>query len=284
MLGSMPARHPAPRSLVRLVALVTAIPGWTLCAPAAAASTPVVAVPSSGREALEAMRAAHAGRWYTTLTFVQQTRKRGLDGKETVETWYESLRHTEAAGTQLRIDTGLPADGNGVLYTASETRTFRAGKQVATRQGGNALLPLIEGVYVQPLERTVGELAPTGVDLTRPVVIGRWEKRPVWILGATSPSDLRSPQVWVDIERKVVVRALLAPVPGAPRMDIRIGRMVPLAGGWLGTRCEFRVDGKLEQAEEYRDWKAGVELPDALFDPATFASAPHWAGSDGTQR
>ena len=127
------------------------------------------------------------------------------------------------------------------------------------------------------VERTVAELAPTGVDLTRPVVIGRWAKRPVWILGATSTSDLRSPQVWVDIERKVVVRAILVPVPGAPVMDIRIGRMVPLAGGWLGTRCEFRVDGKLEQAEEYRDWKAGVELPDALFDPATFASAPHWA-------
>ena len=245
---------------------------------AAAASSPTSAVPSSGREALEAMRAAYAGRWYTTLTFVQKTRKRAPDGKETVETWFESLRHTDAQGTQLRIDVSPLPEGNGVVYSPSETRRFRAGKQVAVKEGGNALLPLIEGVYLQPVERTVAELRPTGVDLGWPVLPGTWEKRPVWILGATSATDLRSPQIWVDVERKVVVRTLLVPVPGAPVMDIRIERFVPLAGGWLGTRCEFLVDGKLEQAEDYEDWKAGVKLPDALFDPATFGTAPHWAG------
>jgi hypothetical protein len=261
----------APARLVTLLAI--------LSAPVLAAETAAPLVPASGREALEAMRSAYVGRWYTTLTFVQRTRKRAPDGKETVETWYESLRHTDPAGTQLRIDTGSPADGNGVIYSATETRRFRAGKQVDVRRGGNALLPLIEGVYVQPLERTIAELAPTGVDLTRPVVMGQWEKRPAWILGETHRSGIRSPQIWVDVERKVVVRAILAPVPGAPIMDIRIGRYVPLSGGWLGTRCEFLVDGKVEQAEEYRDWKAGMDLPDALFEPARFGSAPHWAGA-----
>jgi len=229
------------------------------------------------------MRDAYAGRWYTTLTFVQKTTKQSPDGKKTVETWYESLRQTDGPGTQLRIDLGLPSEGNGVLYTANETRRLRAGKLVETRQGGNALLPLIEGVYLQPIARTVAELEPTGVDLSRPVVMGRWEKRPVWILGATSSSDLRSPQIWVDTERKVVVRALLPPVPGAPLMDVRIGRWVHVGGGWLGTRCDFLVDGKLEQAEEYSDWKAGIPLSDALFDPETFGSAPHWAGCAATR-
>jgi len=229
--------------------------------------------------ALEAMRTAYEGRWYTTLTFVQETRKRGADGKETVEVWYESLRHTDAGGTQLRIDTGEPRAGNGVIYTASETRRFTAGKQSESRKGGNALLLLIESVYLQPVDRTVTELAPTGVDLNRAVVTGKWENRPVWILGATSSSDLRSPQIWVDVERKVVVRALLPPIPGAPMMDVRIERFVPLAGAWLGTRCEFLVEGKLVQAEDYRDWKAGVELPAALFDPERFGTAPHWATS-----
>jgi len=265
----------AARFLSWLVPLVVATP---------VAGAPTAAVPPSGRAVLEAMRTAYAGRWYTTLTFVQETRKRAPDGKETVEIWYESLRHTDAGGTELRIDTGEPAAGNGVIYSASETRRFRAGRQVELRQGGNALLPLIEGVYVQPVDRTVAELAPTGVDLTRTVLTGQWEKRAVWILGASSGSDLRSPQIWVDVERKVVVRAILSPVPGAPVMDIRIGRWVPLDGGWLGTRCDFMVDGKLTQAEEYRSWKAGVDLPPALFDPATFGSAPHWAPSAGKGR
>jgi hypothetical protein len=125
--------------------------------------------------------------------------------------WYESLRQTDGAGTQLRIDAGPPANGNGVIYTATETLRFREGKLASTGKGGNALLPLIEGVYVQPLERTMAELTPTGVDLERAVLPGRWEKRPVWIVG---------------------------------------------------------------------DWKAGVDLPDALFDTATFRSARHWAATD----
>ena len=249
-----------------------------------AGTSPAQRPPASGREALEAMHRAYAGRWYTTLTFVQRTSRKDAQGRDTVENWFESLRHTSAGGTELRIDRGTPADGNGVLYTARRTRVFRAGALVADRDGGNALLPLIEGVYLQPVGRTIDELTPTGVDWSRPVIEGRWEQRPVWILGANSPRDTRSPQVWVDVERKVVVRALLVPVPGAPFMDVRLGRFVPLGAGWLGTRCEFLVDGRLDQLEEYEDWKAGVELAPALFEPATFGTAEHWAAGTRTRK
>lgn len=258
----------APSLSLACLALISAASG---------PATSQKAVPPDGRAALAAMRAAYDQRWYTTLTFVQQTRKWDAQGKETQETWYESLRHTDSAGTQLRIDLGPPSEGNGVLYSPSQTLIFRGGKQVGTREGGNALLPLIEGVYLQPLERTVSELAPTGVDLGRPVILGRWEDRPVWIVGAASATDVRSPQLWIDVERKVVVRALLAPVAKAPVMDVRFGQWVPLGGGWLATRCEFLVEGKRDQLEEYQDWKAGQPLSPALFDPAGFALAPHWA-------
>src|SRR5262249_4785789 len=153
--------------------------------------------PANGREVLEAMRRAYDGRWYTTLTFVQRTSKKDAQGKDTVETWYESLRHTSSAGTELRIDRGKPSEGNGVLYTAGRTRVFRGGKLVADRESGNALLPLIESVYVQPVAKTVEELAPVAVDWSRPIVEGRWDDRLVWIVGASSRDDLRSPQIWV---------------------------------------------------------------------------------------
>src|SRR5262249_18186924 len=146
----MPIRYPGPRFEVvasnehvrrgpgQWLALLLAISGSLLPGPAAA-SAPAGTAPSTRREALEVMRDDYAGRWYSTLTFVQKTTKRSPDGKQTVETWYESLRHTDASGTQLRIDLGSPSEGNGVLYTATETRRFRAGKAVETRQGGNAL-------------------------------------------------------------------------------------------------------------------------------------------------
>jgi len=257
--------------LVRPMAIVLAVLG------AFSAKAGGQAAPPTGRDLLQQMHDAYRGRWYTSLTFTQKTTARGADGTETVTTWYESVRHSDVSGTQLRIDIGDPAVGNGVLYTADSLWVMRAGKLAAARKGGNALLPLIEGVYVQPVERTVAELAPTGVDLARAVLGSRWNDRPVRIVGATSLVDTTSPQFWVDAERNIVVRAILVPAPGAPQMDMRLDGVVPLAGGWLATKCTFFVAGVLSQAEEYGDWKANVALPAALFDVASWTTAPHWA-------
>lgn len=234
-------------------------------------------IPATGLELLRAMREAYHGKWYTTLTFIQKTTQRRPDGTDTVTTWYESVRYSEATGTQLRIDVGDPAKGNGVLYSADSLVVMRAGTLAVARAGGNALLPLIEGVYLQPVERTAQELAVTRVDLTRPVITATWEGRPVWIAGASAAGDTTSPQIWVDVERMVVVRALLVPVPSVPFMDIRLEGLVPLAGGWLATKNEFFVAGTLSQSEEYQDWKANIELSPALFDVKRWTTAPHWA-------
>ena len=64
------------------------------------------------------MHDAYGNRWFKSLIFTQATTQRDSTGKEKVSTWYESLRHTDATGTQLRIDMGDPKVGNGVLYTA----------------------------------------------------------------------------------------------------------------------------------------------------------------------
>jgi hypothetical protein len=187
----------------------------------------------------------------------------------------ESLRYAPGVGTQLRIDIGeLPA-GNGVLYTADSTWIVRGGKVTTTRPQGNEFLPLIEGVYLQPVERTMRELAGTGIAFGK-VGAARWEDRPAWIVGATSPADSTSPQFWVDAERNVVVRMILVPAPNVPVMDIHLGKYVPLAGGWLATRIEMYVAGKPRQFEEYSDWRAGQPLPAALFDPQRWIDAPHW--------
>jgi hypothetical protein len=233
--------------------------------------------PQTGRDLLERMHAAYLGRWYTSLTFTQKTTTHDADGAEKISTWYESVRYTEKAGTQLRIDVGDPAVGNGVLYTPDSLWVMRAGKLATTRKGGNSILPLIEGVYVQSVARTTAELAPSGVDLSRRVVDGRWNDRPVWIAGAESAADTTSPQFWVDAERNLVVRAIFVPAPGAPVMDMRLDAVVPVARGWLATKCIFYVGGKVVQVEEYGDWHAPVDLAPGLFDPATWTTAPHWA-------
>ena len=153
------------------------------------------------------MRAAYDGKWYHTLTFAQKTTQVRRDGSSNVATWHESLRHTPA-GVQLRIDMGNLADGNGVLDTADLSWRVQKGSVTAVRADGNEFLPLIEGVYVQPVARTAAEIAHMHVDLSS-VRSGTWRNRPVWVVGAKTASDTTSPQFWVDRDRNVVVRGLI---------------------------------------------------------------------------
>ena len=243
------------------------------------AGSPLVAsaqdAPRTGREVLDRMHAAYSGRWYRTLTFVQRTTITKKDGGTEVQTWHESLRATPDGGTRLRIDFGDLALGNGVIYTADSVYVVRGGKVVAQRPDGNPFLPLIEGVYVQPVERTVRDLAGTKVDLNT-VSSGVWHGRPSWIVGAVA-TDSSAPQFWVDRERLVLVRMILAVAPGQPMMDIDLGGYAKVGQGWLATKIAMSVGGKPAQAEEYSDWKVGMDLSPALFEAASWSTAPHWA-------
>ena len=221
------------------------------------------AAPTSGAAVLERMRAAYDGKWYHTLTFAQKTTLFGKDGTKRIQSWRESLRHT-VRGTQLRIDFGNPADGNGVVYTADSSWRMAGGKLRGANADGNAFLPLIEGVYVQPVAKTIAELKSTNVDMSK-VSPNTWRGRPVWVVGATSAADSSVAQFWVDATQNVVVRMILSFGPGDP-VDVQLDDYVPAGGGMLATKITMYTKGVPMQIEEYADWKTGMELPDALFD------------------
>jgi transcriptional regulator len=243
---------------------------------AVAAAAPAVAqpTPANGTEVLRQMHDAYAGKWYHTLVFQQKTTTY-RNGTPAVATWYESLRHTADHGTQLRIDIGAPSLGNGMLYTADSAWVMRNGTLASMRDRGNEFLPMIEGVYVQPLDVTIAQVGRIGFDLGR-VAAGQWRGRPVWIVGAASASDSTSPQFWVDRERNVVVRMLIAGAPDAAPMDIHLDGYEPVGGGWLATKVAMYIDGAPRQLEEYSGWRADLDLAPGLFDPATWTTAPHW--------
>jgi len=241
-----------------------------LCAPSVLAGQ--AAVPANGTQVLERMRAAYDGKWYHTLTFAQKTTIFGKDGTKRISPWRESLRHT-AAGTQLRIDVGDPTSGNGVLYTADSSWRFRDGKLVAHDADGNAFLPLIEGVYVQPVTKTVAELASTHVDLSK-VRAGTWMGKPVWVVGATTASDTTSPQFWVDVERQVVLRFIVRFAAGGDPYDVQLDDYVKAGGGMLATKVSMFVKGAPVQIEDYADWRVDVPLPDSVFDVTKWVRTP----------
>jgi hypothetical protein len=241
---------------------------------AAAHAQPTPRAPRTGADVLARMHAAYDGRWYHTLTFTQKTTIYRPGTAPIIETWYESLRHTPATGVQLRIDRGAPAAGNGTLYTSDSTWVIRGGTVVSKRGEGNEFLPLIEGVYVQPVATTVKQVQAMHVDLAK-VRADTWASRRAWVVGAAA-GDSTSAQFWVDAERNVVVRMILPGPPNQPSLDIVLGGYERTGGGWLATKVTMSAGGMPRQAEVYSDWKVDVPLAPALFDPANWTTAPHW--------
>lgn len=230
--------------------------------------------PRTGTDVLARMHAAYDGTWYHTLTFTQTTTIYRPNAEPSVETWYESLRHTPESGVLLRIDRGAPSAGNGILFSAESTWVVRDGKLATTRPSGNEFLPLIEGVYVQPVATTVKQVGAMGVDLTK-VRTDRHAGRPVWVVGAAA-GDSTSPQFWVDSERNVLLRMMLAGPPGQPPMDVVLDGYERTGKAWLATKIRMSIGGAPRQTEEYTGWKTDVPLDPALFSPSTWTSAKHW--------
>jgi hypothetical protein len=231
--------------------------------------------PVDGRAVLARMHERYAGSWYRTLTFTQKTIQHRPDGTEQVSTWYEAQ-----SGPRLRIDMGNPALGNGALYTADSLYVMRGGKVTRAIAEGNPFLPLISGVYLQPLDVTIAQMAPYKVNLAA-VHARDWEGRRTFVIGAATPSDTTSPQVWVDADRLIVTRFLMPLFAGAAaegrNQDVRLENNVEVGGGWLATRIRMLDKGAPLQVEEYSDWRTGVDLPATFFQAEHWTQDPHWA-------
>jgi hypothetical protein len=246
-------------------ALIAASALLALTAPATVAAQRT-ALP--GAEVLERMRKAYDGKWYNTLTFIQRTIIERPGAKPDTTIWYETV-----LGSKLRIDVGDPSLGNGMLYTADSTIVVRNGSVVRSLGNGNPFLPLIMGVYLQPVAQTAREIGAFGVDVSK-ATVGTWEGRRVDIVGASSTTDTTSAQFWVD-DLNLVVR-VLGTLRGMGNADVRIGGYERVGQAWLGTRVSILQNGRT-QVEEYSDWKAGMPVSPKFFDVSDWKGAPHWA-------
>jgi len=215
------------------------------------------------RDVLDAMRARYVGKWYRNVTFVQDVTERRPDGSMARSgAWREWL----ASPGKLRIEF-LPADsGNGALFANDSQYVLRADTILRARPFIHPLLVLGFDVYAQPVDKTIAALTQRHFDLAV-LSEATWENRPVWVVGAKA-GDLHTRQFWVDKERLVFVR-LLEPAPQdtTKTSETRFSKYYALAGGWMSPEVEFLLDGQRVFFEEYRDIKANVAMPAALWDP-----------------
>lgn len=232
--------------------------------------------PTTGEAIVTKMHDAYAGTWFTTLTFVQKTTI-VRDGTRSEQTWFESVK----APNTLRIDTAPLSNGNGSLNSSERAIVMRGGKIATTRPSGNPFLPFVIGIYTQPVADTMAQLALEHYNMIATHAT-TYKGRATWVVGASNDNDMSSPQFWVDTERLVVVRALLPSGPATqPMLDVDLDGYVRAGGGWLAKKVSMSIGGELRQLEEYTEERVNVALPNALFDPAHWMDAPHWAAGRG---
>jgi hypothetical protein len=101
-----------------------------------ATATPAEPVIQTGRDLLAAMHARYDGRWFRTLSFLQNNTLYSATGGEQRTQW---LEHMSVPG-KLRIDYLPLANHSGVLYESGQVHVFDNGRRVQSQPGVNPLL------------------------------------------------------------------------------------------------------------------------------------------------
>lgn len=213
----------------------------------------------SGADVIRAMHDRYAGKWYTTLSFVQHNTATKADGSQEHSTWHEDAR----IPGRLRIDF-LPDSGNGLLF-ANDSEYVRQRDTLAHAEALiHPLMVLGFDVYAQPVATSLAKLQALGIDLSV-VHEDSWEGRPAYVVGAKA-GDLRTKQFWIERDRLVFVRMLEPGHRDTTRTnETRFESYRAVGPVWVSPRVEFLVDGRQVWLEEYDDITTGKPLADSLF-------------------
>jgi len=241
-----------------LVALIA-----TACAPQPVPE-PAPSAPSltTAQQLVTAMHDRYAGKWFSTLTFVQKNTRYLADGRTDTSTWFETI----SLPGKLRIDVEPRANGNGNIYRNDSIYVFSNGRLVRQVRSPHPLLLLGFDVYFIPVERTMATLRDIGFDLSR-MHESTWQGRPAYVVGAAA-GDTRSRQFWIDRDRLVFVRMIEPSRRDTTKTsEIRFNNYYEVGGGWLAPEVEFLIDGARDFLEEYQDVRVGVPVDEGVFDP-----------------
>src|SRR5690242_7333473 len=215
----------------------------------------------SGEDVIRAMHDRYAGKWYTTLSFVQHNTATRADGSQERSTWHEDAR----IPGRLRIDF-LPDSGNGLLFAGDSEYVRQRDTLAHVEALIHPLMVLGFDVYAQPVATTFAKLRALGIDLAV-VHDDSWEGRPAYVVGAKA-GDVRTKQFWIEKERLLFVRMLEPGRRDTTRItETRFESYRAVGPVWVSPRVEFLVDGRQVWLEEYDDISTGKPLSDSLFQP-----------------
>lgn len=261
----------------RLIGAVVLVAGASGCQLFRGDPEPGIPAPRGDRveigntaELVAAMRERYDGKWYRTLTFLQDNTRYTSDGREDKSQW---MKYQSVPG-KLRIEFLPRSTGSGLIFSNGRAHTFEGGTRIDTRRQIHPLVLLTGDVYVLPASVTLRRLDSLGVNRSR-FRVDRWDGRRVYVVGAAA-GDTISSQLWVDADRLLLVRWIEAQGSGARRTasDTRLGAYRNVDGHALPTEMTVYRGGKPVFKEVYADVRVNVPFSPALFEPGRWKNAP----------
>jgi hypothetical protein len=247
-------------------------------APAPAAPVmPAARDPASGGELIAQMHARYAGRWFSTLSFVDSNTFYTTAGGEQKTQW---LEHVSVPGL-LRIDYLPLANHSGVLYQRGQVHAFDNGRATRSEPGFNPLAVLAFDVYVQPVDSTLGQLGAVGFDVAA-LRAGTWHGRRAWVIGAAAGDTTRN-QFWIDADSLLVRRVIQRTAAGVVN-ETRFDRYTDVGGYPIAIELLFLRNGRPYFKQEYASIRVDDPLSPALFDPAKWVESQPAIRSLGARR
>ena len=217
-----------------------------------------------------AMREKYDGKYFRTLTFLQNNTRYTTTGEEQKSQWFE---HVEAPG-KLRIAFLPAAQKSGLVQVGERVASFDNGMRIDFRPSVNPVLLLTVDAYSAPASSVMRSLDSLGVD-TRVVRTDEWEGRPVYVVGAKA-GDTTSTQVWIDTEHLRLTRFIQRVGRGERAMvsEVRVRAYRDIEGYQIPTDIVTLRNGRPVWREQRTDIRINDELPANVFDQALWRDIP----------
>ena len=217
-----------------------------------------------------AMREKYSGKYFKTLTFLQNNTRYTTTGEEQKSQWFE---HVEAPG-KLRIAFLPAAQKSGLVQVGESVASFDNGMRIDFRPSVNPVLLLTVDAYSASAASVMRSLDSLGVD-TQIVRTDEWEGRPVYVVGART-GDTTSNQVWIDVEHLRLARFIQRVGRGERAMlsEIRVRSYREIEGYQIPTEILTLRNGRPVWREQRTDIRVNAELPANVFDQALWREIP----------
>lgn len=208
-------------------------------------------------DVIKKMKSNYEGKWYTHLTFEQNTLFYKNDSLQKQETWYEAM----ALGKGLTIKFGSKSSGDGYVFKNDSMSVYKENKLINKGKRVHDLLVLGFDVYFNEATETIKKLEASGMDFSH-----FKETNEHYIIG-----NPETKQVWIEKKRLLFTKIIASGRNGA-KSRTEFNKYHKLGEGWIAPEVLFYANNKLLMKEEYLNIKTPEKISDKVFAFKNFKS------------